>query len=75
MAKSLLASQLVYISTCADIPSKNLKQIDAIIMKFIWQGRPPKVAKNVLMQDIESGGLKAVSVDLLYKAQKIVWAK
>ena len=75
VAKSLLASQLVYIATCVDIPYKNLKQIDDKIMKFIWRGRPPKVAKNVLIQDIESGGLKAVSVHLLYKAQKIVWAK
>ena len=44
-------------------------------MKFVWRGRPPKVSKNVLAQDIQKGGLKVVDVEAFIKALKMIWIK
>ena len=44
-------------------------------MKFLWRGRPPKVAAKVLCQNISNGGLGAVSVHEMYKSLKLGWVK
>ena len=51
IAKSLLASQLVYVALCSKIGNVNLKEIQSLIMKFIWRGRPPKVAKKPCVKE------------------------
>ena len=42
-------------------------------MKFIWRGRPPKVAQSVLCHDVENGGLRAVNTMQLYRALRLKW--
>ena len=54
---SLIVSCLVFMSSCVEIPKKSLSRIQSKIMKFVLRGRPPKVAKDVLAQDISQGGL------------------
>ena len=75
VSKSLLISKLIYILPCVNLSSDNLHAIHSRIMKYIWRGRPPKVAAAVLCQDIADGGLGAMNVELLYKSLKIIWIK
>ena len=51
------------------------KKIQSHIMRFLWRGRPPKVAAKVLCQNISNGGLGAVSVYEMYKSLKLGWIK
>ena len=44
-------------------------------MKFLWRGRPPKVAQSVLCQKVQDGGLNAVNVELFCKSLKMVWLR
>ena len=60
-----LASQLVYVAACDWILQVELKEIQSLIMKFIWRGRPPKVAESVLCQKVENGGLRAINTATL----------
>ena len=62
VVKSLLASQLVYLIACQRIDEKSLTVIQSNIMKFVWRGRPPKVAKRTLIMPIDSGGLNLPEV-------------
>ena len=73
MAKSLIVSQLVYLMAAISIDRKSLDLIQSHIMKFLWRGRPPKVAKSTLYQDIEHGGLKCPDVSALHRAHRIAW--
>ena len=75
VAKSLVISQLTYIMTCMKVEEEDLKPIQSLIMKFLWRGRPPKVAKRTLIQGIEEGGLKAPDLMLIYRTTRAAWAK
>ena len=75
VTRALISSQLVYISSCIEIPKKTLERIQSKIMKFVWRGRPPKVSKEVLVQDIDQGGLKLVDVRTFFDSLKIIWIR
>ena len=73
VTKTLLASQLVYVATCNSIAQVDLKEIQSLIMNFIWRGRPPKVAQSVICQDVKDGGLGAINVAQFYTALRLAW--
>ena len=75
IAKSLLISKFIYIMPCVSIQTDQLRQIQSHIMKFLWRGRPPKVAAKSLCQSIRDGGLGAVDVCLLYESMRASWVK
>ena len=75
ITKSLLASQVVYLALTSQIPKVTVQEIQSKIMKFLWRGRPPKVAATVLCQNIEEGGLKAIDVAQFIDALKLTWVK
>ena len=75
VAKSLILSQITYIASSYLIESKDIHRIQSHIMRFLWRGRPPKVAKKVMWQDISLGGLKAPCVEALIKALQVTWIK
>ena len=73
VSKMLLASQMVYVASCCPIARTDLHEIQSRIMKFIWRGRPPKVAMGTLCQNIRHGGLNAVNVAHFYAALRLAW--
>ena len=73
VTRSLLASYLVYMSSCVEIPKKSVRSIQSKIMKFVWRGRPPKVSKDVLAQNIDQGGLRVVDVEAFCHSLKMAW--
>lgn len=75
IAKSLILSQIVYIASSCPIESSDLTTIQSHIMRFLWRGRPPKVAKNVMWQDIRKGGLNAPCVEAMVKALGVAWVR
>ena len=75
VAKSLLSSQLVYVASSSKIPLVDLQAIHGLIMKFIWRGRPPKVAQTTLSLNVQDGGLKAPDVFKTYEALRLQWAQ
>ena len=75
IAKSLLVSQIVYLASSTKIPNVDLNAIQSLIMKFVWRGRPPKVAFATLCQNIKEGGLNAPDVIKSYEAIRMTWVK
>ena len=75
IAKSLILSQIVYVASCSQIESKDLNTIQSHIMRFLWRGRPPKVAKDVMWQDIGNGGLNAPCVEAMVRALGVAWVR
>ena len=60
IAKSLLVSQLTYIMAVGVIDKVYIQGIQKLIMKFIWKGKSPKVARTVMIQGINGGGLTSI---------------
>ena len=75
ITRAFIASQPVYMSSCIEIPKKLLRRIQSKIMQFVWRGRPPKVAKDVLVQDIEQGGLKLIEVEVFVQSIRSAWIR
>ena len=73
VAKSLIISQMIYVMSARCIRSMHLDAIQSKIMKFLWRGRPPKVARKTLYQKIEAGGLSAPNITAIYKAMRVAW--
>ena len=40
------------------IPAYVVKLVDEMIIDFIWSKRRPKIKKEVIIQNIEEGGIK-----------------
>ena len=75
IVRTLLASQLIFISSCHRIANTYSKEIQSLIMRFIWRGRPPKVAKETLCQNAKEGGLNAVDVERFSVALRLNWVR
>ena len=73
VAKSLVVSQIIYLMAATRIDEKMLATIQSHIMKFVWRGRPPKVAKDTMTMLVENGGLKLPNVQIMNKSSRIAW--
>ena len=73
VAKSFIVSQLAYLMAATSIEKGELAVIQSHIMKFIWRGRPPKVAKCTLGMKIQHGGLNVPDLASMNVANRIVW--
>jgi hypothetical protein len=59
IVKSLLASQLSFISSVLNIPDVIVNELNTLFFKFIW-GSNEKVKRKTLIANYESGGLKMI---------------
>ena len=57
--KSLAISKLVFLFSVLPNPQDNFfNRLKKIITKFLWYNKPAKIQYSVLMNGVESGGLK-----------------
>ena len=73
--KSLALPKLLYVSTNVPVPTEVLTEAEEIISNFLWNHKRPKLKRNVIIQPIESGGLKAPDIRSMIKASKVAWVK
>ena len=59
---SLAISPLFYLASVIYVPCRVIQEAKQIVTDFIWKGKPPKIAYNVMLQNIENGGLKLVDL-------------
>ena len=74
--KSLGLSQLIFLlSVLPDPPAQFIKELDAVVYKFIWSGKPEKVKRLTVIGDYSEGGLRMCHIPSLIKGLKIAWVK
>ena len=73
--KSLALPKIQYVASCLPITSDVLQETSKIISKFLWKHKTPKVNKNVIIQPIEDGGIKAPDFTSMIKASRVSWVK
>ena len=73
--KSLALPQLLYPMSVLPIPTAVIDIVDNMIIDFVWNKRKPKIKKDVIIQNIENGGIKAPKFAKMVEANRLSWIK
>ena len=65
---TLAISPLLYLANTIHVPPQVITEVKQIVVDFFRDGKPSKIAYNVLVQSIEDGGLKLVDFESKVKA-------
>ena len=72
---NLALSPLLYLCSIIHTPENVISEIKSIVVDFLWDGKPSKIAYDILIQQIDAGGLKLMDIDSKVKALKTMWVK
>ena len=75
LIKKLMASQFTYLATAMVIPAEIISKTERELGMFLWNGRTPKVRRDVICQPIEKGGLGAVNFGCYIKSIQLAWLR
>ena len=76
--KSLIVPQLTYLLSVLPNPGQDymyLKDIDSLIFNFLWDNKPPKIKREVILQKTNQGGLNITDIYTYSKSVKFQWVK
>ena len=72
---SIAISPLLYLKSIIHVTCRVIQEVKHIVTDFIWNGKPPKTAYNVMMQNIENGGIKLTDSESKMKSLKLTMAE
>ena len=72
---TLAISPLLYLACVIHVPAQVIQEVTKIVVDFIWDSKPPKIAYDVIIQSIENGGLKLVDFESKVKSLKLGFVK
>lgn len=75
LINSLLISILQYPCTCTATPTRVYVEFKAIVTDFLWNHGRNKVAYNLMIQDIQEGGLRLADLETRIRVIHINWLK
>lgn len=73
--KSLIIPQITFLASVSEIEKKEIKKIQTLIYKFIWDNKVEKVKRETLSLELYEGGLKMIDIEKYIDAIKIGWIK
>ena len=74
LIKSLFISQLNHLfSSLPDPPKDCIDKFQKKCFQFIWQNKPDKVKRDILILNPEHGGIKAPHITEIIASQKLKW--
>ena len=69
---SLAISPLLYL---ASVPCRVIQEVKQIVTDFVWNDKPPNIAYNVMIQNIENEVLKLVDFESKVKSLNVGFIK
>ena len=73
--KSLVASQLVNVFSPLQTNHQAIKELNEAFYHFLWDAKPDKIKRNVIINEYSDGGLKMIDLLSFNKSLKTVWIK
>ena len=74
--KSLLLPKLNHLfSSLPNPPKAVIERLQKKCFNFIWQNKPDKIKRNVMMLNPEHGGIKTPNIRKIISSQKLKWLK
>ncbi|XP_063408202.1 uncharacterized protein LOC134691566 [Mytilus trossulus] len=76
VVKTLALPILIQCFTVLPDPSPDiLKQLQAMLYRFVWDGKGDKIKRNILISNYEDGGVKMPHIESFIKSLKLSWVK
>ncbi len=72
IVNTLALSSLLYLASVIHVPSMVYREVKHSVVDFIWEGKTSKIAYDVLIQQIEEGGMKLVDFEDKLKSLKVM---
>ena len=72
---SLALPKILYLASVIHTPNNVIKELQSLVLDFLWDGKPPKIAYKTLIHPIERGGLKLCDVESKIMSVKVSWVK
>ncbi len=74
--KTFLISQIIYkVTVLPNPPTNKINDIVNVIMKFLWNGKQPRIKKEVLYNSHDNGGIKLPHLPTQITAIMLGWVK
>lgn len=71
VVNALIMSKLVYVMNVLDVPERVLKEVERMVSEFLWDGKGVRIAREVMENEHEDGGLKLINLDKKKKALRV----
>ena len=71
--KSLILPLFTFLASVCLVPAIYHKEIEKKCFKFIWNGKPDKVKRNLIINSYERGGLQMIDIKSYFIALKASW--
>ena len=76
IVKCLLLPKLTHLfSTLPNPPIEFTRKVNAILYKFIWNGKRDKIKRRSVVQPVECGGAGMIDIQLYLKSLKLSWVR
>ena len=76
VVKTLALSKLIHLfTTLPNLQDTKFQELNSILFKFIWCGKPDKIRRTTLVGDLDQGGLNMVHLPSFVSYLKIGWVK
>ena len=74
--KTFALPKLIFPLTVLETPNINfINSIKNKMFEFLWEGKPDKIKRKTIIQNIENGGLKMIDIELFINSLKASWVK
>ena len=74
--KSLGLSNLIIFSISnVNVPKEIVPMVKDRMFRFLWKNKKDKIKRTSMQQDLSSGGLRMVDIELTIKSLRLPWIK
>ena len=73
--KSLGLSSLIYSISNVNVPKEIVSMVKDKMIRFLWKNKKGKIKRTSMYQDLSTGGLRMVDIELTIKSLRLAWIK
>ena len=73
VVRSLAMSQLLYVCSKLPVPKTFTTKVEKEIVRFVWNGRKPKIKYKTLIGDINEGGIGLPDLETIIQTNRVGW--
>ena len=73
--KTNILSKCIHLLSSIERSETFLKATNKIIFNFLWDGKPDKIKRSIMVSDYMSGGMKMIDIYNFERALKVNWIK
>jgi len=74
--KTFIISKFVHVASIIPLPKdEKLKELERIILNFLWDNKPAKIKSKQITQPYRNGGLQMINIRSFFQSLKLTWIR